>query len=55
MDKSEIAMDLTAKAIDNKLIPYIAAGGDSSTIDKAVDFNAGQIANFYKELLKKLD
>lgn len=54
MDDKEIALHLTTKAIDNKLIPYTEVTDDVSTIDKAVDFNAGQIANFYKELLKKL-
>lgn len=54
MDKTEIAMHLTLKAIDHKLAPYTGAR-NTEDIDKTVEFNAGQIANFYNTILRKLD
>ncbi len=56
MDKSEIAMQITLKAMGLNLIPYsaITSASDVAKIDSVIEFNSSQITSFYSAVLDKL-
>lgn len=48
MDKSEIALQLTLKALDNKNI--VMKGSNDGKVEASNEFNSKQIANFFNSV-----
>lgn len=54
MDTREIALHLTIKTIEADGIEFYGSGDTLDTREKANEFNAKQISDFYNSLMEKL-
>ena len=56
MDRNEIALQITLKAMEMKLIPYtgVTTSSDQREIDLVIDFNSAQIVSFFNNVRNEI-
>jgi len=54
MNKSEIALEITLKAMEHDAIRFQVCSGQNDELEQFNAFNVKQVADFYNTLLKQL-